>query len=246
MSTPWVERGCTSRPPAPAISGSTCIPRSARAAASASGSGASSISAYSPSPRRSRNFRSTWLRGLSGSAGDMSSMLLPPPGTHMATRAPRLGTVRSAKSSTGIPNTSRNVDTAPSKSSTAMAIRGIAVIMGACLSDELAPILVPAGRPAPPASSRYRSEPRPERRLSWPLPFYQRSDAPSREVRPLTPTYEWNNGLVDPADPLRVPGRPPGDPGLASKDRPAGARPRRRSDRVPGGARRGSRDGARS
>src|SRR4029077_8996129 len=55
-------------------------------------------------------------------------MWLPPGGTHIPTWAPRAATVRAEKSTTGIPRASRNVATAASKSSTAMAMRGMAVI----------------------------------------------------------------------------------------------------------------------
>ena len=57
-------------------------------------------------------------------------MLLPPGGTHMPTLAPSVAAVLGEKSTTGMPSTSRNVATAASKSRTAMAMRGMAVITG--------------------------------------------------------------------------------------------------------------------
>ena len=111
------------------MSGRTLSPRRDRSSASAFGSGASSMSANRPSPRRSRNLCRLWLGGAAGSAGDMSSMLLPPSGTHIANFAPRLATLLSDMSLTGIPSLSLNVATVVGKSRTAIAMRGIPVIM---------------------------------------------------------------------------------------------------------------------
>src|SRR4051794_14031761 len=64
-------------------------------------------------------------------------MLLPPGGAHMPTCAPSVATVRGEKSTTGIPKVSRNVATAAPKSCTAMAIRGMAVIIATSSSFRL-------------------------------------------------------------------------------------------------------------
>ena len=104
------------------------------------------MSANNPSPRRARNFWRLWLSGAFGSAGDMSSILLPPSGTHIATLTPRLATLLSDTSTTGIPSTSLKVARHFGKSWMAIAIRGIAAIMCILLASS-ACVVVPWGLP---------------------------------------------------------------------------------------------------